>query len=205
MNNKGCLMGFMASIVVIALVGALVIGGLAVVIKSVQIGFNPVYHGKHLLEWADEAVRADDHEARQRAVEVLREACDHEGEDARLHLYYHLVDINGGIERRDALPAELVSFLLGRFEQEDLCAGMVAASLGRCPASDVVPGLVGLLQKEWGPYKRGQLIQTLGQFGNKARQAIPLIQKSLHDKDSGVRETARQALKHIDPAGNSSE
>jgi HEAT repeat protein len=76
---------------------------------------------------------------------------------------------------------------------------MVAASLGRCPASETVPCLVELLREEREPYKRGQLIQTLGLFGPKARAAIPLIRESLQDRDEGVRETSREALEKIVP------
>lgn len=191
MRRKGC---FVVFVILLALVAVFVAA-----VKHIQSRFNPVYQGKSLRDWADEAIGADDHAIRQRAVEVLREACDREGEDARLHLYYHLVNARGGIERSEVLPAELVPFLLEAFKKEGQCAGMVAASLGRCPASETVPGLVELLREEREPYKRDQLIKTLGRFGPKAREAIPLIQESRQDRDKGVCGTSREALEKIVP------
>lgn len=104
MKNKGCLGCLVTFLAVIAI--------LIVAIRHVQSSLHPVYHGKRLVEWADEAVYAEDHAARQKAVNILREACSREGEDARLLVYKEFVVVKNGREPIDQLPEELLPFLL---------------------------------------------------------------------------------------------
>jgi hypothetical protein len=191
MKNKGCLVVFVV---------CLVVGSLFVVIKSVQSRLHPVYHGKRLVEWADEAIWDEDHMVRQRAVEILREACDHEGEEARLRVYKELAIATRDGKRKNQLPEELIPFLLEALKKEDQCAGMVTGGLEKCPASQTVPQLVALLKDESDTTKQYYLIRTLGRFGPAARAAIPLLRQFLGDENRRLRETARTAMEQIDPS-----
>jgi hypothetical protein len=191
MKYKGCLICFVFFLACV--------GSLAVVIRHIQNRLNPVYHGKHLLEWADGAVWAEDHMTRQRAAEVLRQARLREGEEVRLRVYKELLQFNRREgERKDQLPEELTPFLVEAFKEEDQNAGLVMAGLEKCPASQVMPPLIELLKDERQTRKKSYLIRALGQFGPKARAAIPLIRQSLQSENMGLRETAREALERID-------
>jgi hypothetical protein len=184
-KRKGCLMGFLVLAVVV---------GYVVTVKSIQNRLHPVYHGKHLVKWADEAVWAEDRADRQRAVEILREGCDREDEEARLRVYEELAIARKNGECKEQLPEELIPFLLEAFKQEDQCAGMVTGGLEKCPASQTAPQLAVLLKDETNPIKRYYLIRTLGRFGTAARAANPLLQHFLGDENRQVREAARRTL-----------
>jgi hypothetical protein len=153
MKNKGCL-GCLATFLAVIVI-------LIVAIRHVQSSLHPVYHSKRLVEWADEAVYAEDHTARQKAVDILREACSREGEEARLRVYKEFVVNKNGREPIDQLPEELLPFLLERFKEERECAGMIAGGLEKCPPSQTVPQLMEMLKNEGDPWKRDLLIRTL--------------------------------------------
>jgi hypothetical protein len=197
MGPRGYLVGCLAALAV-ALAS---LAGLAAVVRHFQARSNPTYHGRPLLDWADEALLSEDPAARRQAVEVLREARGREGEQARIRLYYELAGGPPDGRSPERLPEELVPFLLEAFREEEDCAGVVALALGKCPPAAAAPGATELLRDERDPYRRGWLLRALGRFGPDAREAIPVIRPLLHDRDRSVRENARDALKRIDPGG----
>jgi hypothetical protein len=191
MKHKGCLFAFVVFLACI--------GGILATIQHIQRRLHPVYYGKTLVEWADEAIWAEDHETRQKAVEVLREGRNREGEEARLRVYKELAIATKDGKSKEQLPDELLPYLLEAFKEEGQCAGMVAGGLEKCPASQTVPLLIELLMVEREPIKEGYLIRTLSRFGPKAQVAIPLIRQSLRDPNMELRRTALGALEQIDP------
>jgi hypothetical protein len=175
------------------------LGGLAAAVRYLHARYNPTYYGRPLLDWADEALLSEDPASRRRAVEVLREARGREGEQARTRLYYELASGPPDGRSPERLPGELAPFLLEAFREEDLCAGIVALALGKCPPAATAPGVADLLRGERDPYRQGKLLETLGKFGPEARDAVPVIRPLLRDNDRSVRDNARGALKKIDP------
>lgn len=191
MKVKGCLAGLVISFAVIAI--------FIIAIRHVQSRVNPVYHGKRLVEWADEAVCVGNHTARQRAVEVLREACYREGEETRLRVYKEFITINRDGTTIYQFPEELLPFLLERFKEEDECAAMIAGGLEKCPPAQTVPQLIEILKVESDPWKQDLLICTLGRIGSSARTAVPVIRRLLPNMNGDHRRMALWALKQIDP------
>jgi hypothetical protein len=182
--------------------GALCTIALAAYWLLVTNRYDPTVEGKRLHEWADQAVDGADPATRHEAVEVLRRARGHLGEEARLGLYKRLYADPHERAPRDHLPEELPPFLLEAFQAEDECAGLVAGCLERCPATQTIPPLVAMLRGEKVRFKRVLLIQTLGRFGPQAAEAAPLIHAAFDDPDREIRAAARTALEHIEPGGH---
>jgi hypothetical protein len=197
MHKKGCLMGLLA---LLAVSGGVVALAAWAHRRFVVDHYCPVFHGRRLNEWADQAVGAADPAARQEAAAALGEARGQVNEDARLRLYKDLA-LSRGREAEDTLPVEVLPFLREAFREEDRCAGMVAAGLARCPAAQTVPSLVEMLKGEKDAWKRETLMRTLGRFGPRAKEAVPLFREALGDARRETREEARMALEAIDPEG----
>lgn len=65
-------------------------------------------------------------------------------------------------------------------------------------AAQIIPALIEALKDKEGEVRRSAAL-GLGSFGDKAKSAIPDLQKGTEDPDARVREAARTALAKIEP------
>jgi hypothetical protein len=190
--KRGCLVA--AAVAVAVLCG--VAGGIALYIwYEYNWGeYNPVYHGKRLYDWADQARRAPDPAARREAVAVLREALTGLHGEPRTMLLMHFAG------PAPPLPPEMLPFLLDDLEADEHPDSYICLALSKVPAADAVPALIAVVRDSKNPLAREGAICALGKMGAEAREAVPVLQEVLlRDKDTGPGERAADALKQIDP------
>src|SRR6185437_4404453 len=100
-------------------------------------------------------------------------------------------------EAKSAVP-----LLLAELNDENAELRLNAAALleriepGQTPR--IVLALAGAL-RDRSPVERGKIVQALGHFGSKAREAVPALMPLLHDEVFEVRKEAAKALRAIDP------
>jgi HEAT repeat protein len=82
---------------------------------------------------------------------------------------------------------------------DSLYAGRVLAIIDPSQSSGIVLALAAALRTPLAKM-RPAILQTLGEFGPKAREAVPEIEQLLYDGTPGVREEAIRALRAINPA-----
>ena len=94
----------------------------------------------------------------------------------------------------DELIADLKS---GKGDEGVIAARSLPGGTG--DAGKIIPALIQALEHNGQDVRRSSALK-LGQFRDKARDAIPALQKAEHDdKDARVREAAGIALSRIDP------
>ena len=97
------------------------------------------------------------------------------------------------------LPPELLPFLLDDLATDDHPDSYVCMALSRVDGPDVLPALIAVVEEGRNPQARDGAVCALGHMGAKAREAVPTLQKALHDEDQNVRERAARVLKEIGP------
>jgi HEAT repeat protein len=179
----------LAMLVVVAGVLCGVVGGVGLYFWNL---YNPVYHGKRLYAWADQAREAADPAARREAVAVLREALPDLHGEPRTQLLLHTAGYA-------PLPPELLPFFLDDLATDDHPYGYVCGGLSRVEGPDVVPALLAVLRESKNPSAREGAACALEAMGPRAKEAVPALRDALHDEDQRVRQRAAWALKAIDP------
>jgi HEAT repeat protein len=117
--------------------------------------------------------------------------------DVRLAAVEGLHDLGASKEAKRSVP-----WLLGEITAVEplncLYAARVLARIDPSQAPDVVLALAAALRT---PHADARLyiVRTLGEFGPKAREALPEIESLLQDSGPGMREEAQKALRAIKP------
>ena len=176
---------------VVAVLGVLcgVAGGIGLHFRNL---YNPVYHGKRLYAWAEQATGAPEPSTRREAVAVLREVLPHLRDEPRTQLLLHIAGSN-------PLPPGLLPFLLDDLETDEHPDSYICLALSGVRGPDAVPALIAVLRDLQNPRAREGAICALGRMGPRAREAVPALREALHDEDQAVRVRAARALKDIDP------
>ena len=126
------------------------------------------------------------------ALDVLFEAARDRDEGVRRHAIIALGNV--GSDGKGAMEA--VAWVLHKDESRDVRLEAVFAlkNFGVW----AVPDLLEALKK--GPKAdRNMILITLGEMGDKAKDAVPAVVASLQDDDEYVRAAAAEALKKLDP------
>jgi HEAT repeat protein len=103
----------------------------------------------------------------------------------------------GGCGKSQKSTDELLVDVKGSQEKERLVAVRLLPQHNG-DAARVVPALIEALKDKEGDVRRSAAI-GLGSFGEQARDAIPALQAVLGDRDTRIREAARNAIRKIDP------
>jgi hypothetical protein len=90
----------------------LVVGTLYVVYAHFKNQFDPVYHGKRIRAWAEQAIRDEDVTTRREAVQILLEALEDMEGEPRTQLLYYFAGVTEGNGEHTELPRELLPFLV---------------------------------------------------------------------------------------------
>ena len=179
----------LAMVVVVAGILCAVVGGVGLYFWNL---YDPVYHGKRLYDWADQAREAADPAARREAVAVLREALPDLRGEPRTQLLLHIAGYA-------PLPPELLPFFLDDLATDEHPDSYVSMGLSRVEGPDVVPALLAVLRESKSPLAREGAICALGKMRPRVREAVPALREALHDQDQRVRERAARVMKDIDP------
>lgn len=157
--------------------------------------YNPVYHGKRLYAWADQAIWDPSPEARAQATQVLLGALGRERGEPRVQLLIRFVRPQRGKEEKTELPKEVLPFLIEALGVDDLPPGSYPAYALRFGAGpDTAPALAEALRHHKNPAVRRQAAAILGDLGVRAETAIPVLTEALDDDDKAVRLAAAEAL-----------
>jgi HEAT repeat protein len=184
--NRGCLI---AAVAVALLCG--VAGGISLYMWGY---YNPVYHGKRLYDWADQARRAPDPAARREAVAVLRETLPDLRGEPRTQLLMHFAG------PPPPLPPEMLPFLLDDLEADEHPDSYICLALSKVPAADTVPALIAVVRDSKNPLAREGAICALGKMRAQAREAVPVLREvALREQGTGPGRRAADALWQIDP------
>src|SRR5262249_32150270 len=135
---------FLAVVVVTGVLCGLA-GGIGLYFWNVS---NPVYHGKRLYAWADQATGSPEPAARRDAVAVLREALPALRGEPRLHLLMHFAG------RFSSLPPELLPFLLDDLETDEHPDSYICLALSKVREAEAVPALTAVLRESKNPLAR---------------------------------------------------
>jgi HEAT repeat protein len=140
-----------------------------------------------------------DHDAAVRdGVPVLVALCNKpEDLDVRFHAAEGLGELAPEEAKRAVVPWLLIE-LNDPNPGSALYAARLVARIDPARHSDLVLALAGQLRTPL-PDVRRALLKTLGEFGPKAREAVPEIERQLYDGALGVREDAIRALRAINP------
>ncbi len=95
-------------------------------------------------------------------------------------------------------PEVIVPTFTDALEDEDLNVRRQAYEyLGRPEAKSAVPALIDAYSRVPDPNDQRRIIQTLGQIGPDAKQALPLLTRVLQKEDERMQSAAAEALKKI--------
>jgi HEAT repeat protein len=118
--------------------------------------------------------------------------------DVRFRAVEGITNLLGPEEAKKAVPWLLVE-LTDVVPENRLYAARLLANIDRSFTSDLVLALAAALPTPLAD-RRPAILKTLGEFGPRAREAVPEIERLLYDGTPGVRPEAIRALRAIDPA-----
>ena len=194
--KKGC-------VLTLGIMLGLVAGAIGVVYFHFKNEFDPIYHGKRIYTWADQAIWDDDPEARQEAVRVCFEALEDLEGEPRTQFIMQFVHPKRGNQEKTRLPKELLPFLIRAMKIEDR-SGYAIMALRQLDATDIVPTLIALLRNEESVSTRVQVVAILrtfafeGRLGPAEEQARAALREALQDADPQVQKSAGEALNWIE-------
>jgi HEAT repeat protein len=118
--------------------------------------------------------------------------------EVRFRAVEGLINILGPKEAKQAIPWLRIE-LTDAVPENRLWAARLLANIDRSLTSELVLALAAALPTPFAD-RRPIILQTLGEFGPKAREAVPEIERWLYDGTPGVRPAAIRALRAIHPA-----
>jgi hypothetical protein len=184
--KKGCLI---VAAAVAALFGTA--GGIALYFWD---QYHPVYHGKRLYAWADQAMSAPNPSTRKEAVAVLREALPNLRGEPRTQLLLYIAGPPA------PLPPEMLPFLLDDLEVDEHPDSYISLALSRVRGTDAVRALTAVVQDSPNLRAREGAMRALGMMGAKAKEAVPALREAvLRNKGTELGRHAVEAWKQIDP------
>lgn len=133
-------------------------------------------------------------EGGEAAVPVLIEMLSDEDDEIRFQAALALASMDGD-QARAATPA-LVKLMLSDTQEHVLL--LAARTVERCAGDEVVPALVGALRENPSHRRRAWAAVLLGEFGPKAKAAIPALVTAIEDPHVAVRVAAARSLWLVD-------
>lgn len=191
--KKGCLL-------LLGLALALGIGSVVIVVFHLLNKYNPVYHGKRVYAWQDQAIWDEDPAAREQAVQVLLEALHGMEGEPRTQLVMRFCHPRRHGQEKTEMPKEVLPFLIEALKIDEHGGGYAFIPLAYIPGPETVPALIDALRDERDAETRKRLVRVLGELGPKAKAAVPVLRDALRDENAAVRESAAVALKRIEPS-----
>jgi len=197
--KKSCLLTLGIVLALVAVTGS-------VVYFHFKNQFDPVYHGKRIYTWKDQAIWDEDPAAREEAVQVLLEAVEEMEGEPRTQLLLRFVLHVRPNEEKPVLPKEVLPFLIRAMKVEDR-SGYPAKALYQIPGPETATALIDVLRSKESSQTRYQAAYVLGalamenKLGSAMEQAVAALRKASQDEDPKVRREAADHLKWIEARG----
>jgi hypothetical protein len=193
--KKSCLLTLGIVLALVAVTGS-------VVYLHFKSQFDPVYHGKRIYTWKDQAIWDEDAAAREEAVEVLLEAVEEMEGEPRQQLLLRFVLPRSVDDEKPVLPKELLPFLIRAMKMD--CSGYPAKALILTPGPETATALIHVLRSKESSHTRKEAAYVLGalameyKLGSAMEQAVAALREASQDEDPEVRKEAADDLNWIE-------
>ena len=194
MKKRGCLLTF-------AVVCLLLTGAVAYFYLNYQNLYNPIYNGKRVYAWSEQAIHDHDPAARAEATQALVSAFkEMRPGEPRIQLVMYCC--SDGL-----LPKEIIPFLIEALHAHEIQApgSYQAIALSRVEGTAAVPALVEVALNDEDPHARAGAVAALRMMGPKAKAAEPDLRRAASEGEGEARHRAEEALQEIERATGKTE